>query len=399
MQPSASQPVVNTASAAQPAWRTSERGPVYAVTAATGKTGGAVVLRLREMGLAVRAVVRRRDERSKALESAGAQVVVADMFDPQQMFDALRGARRAYFVPVMHPYMTDSAAVFAVAARDAGVESIVQLSQWTSSPEHPAWFTRQTRTIDRLFAGLRGVSHTVVNPGWFADNYLRVLDFATLLGIMPVLTGTSRSAPVANEDIARVVAAVLVDPDRHAGMRYRPTGPRLISGVEVVEIVSKVLGHRVLRMDLPIWMLGKVARMQGVHPFEISSLRHYVKDHLDGAFALGGGVTDVVQELTGSPAEPFETTVRRYAAMPFARPTAANRIKAVFNFLRTPAHPGFNLDRYDREMEFPVPQNPRYCHDSDAWRRDHALPPRRQEPDRSLGRARAVIPALSAGVR
>jgi NAD(P)H dehydrogenase (quinone) len=49
------------------------------------------------------------------------------------------------------------------------------MSQWTSSPRHPAFMTRQTWVIDQLFLHhTPGVACTVLNPGYFADNYLRV---------------------------------------------------------------------------------------------------------------------------------------------------------------------------------------------------------------------------------
>lgn len=42
-----------------------------------------------------------------------------------------------------------------------------------------------------------------------------------------------------------------------------------------------------------------------------------------GSFELNGGVTDVVRELTGAPAESFEVAVRRHACQAFAKPTLA----------------------------------------------------------------------------
>jgi uncharacterized protein YbjT (DUF2867 family) len=75
-----------------------------------------------------------------------------------------------------------------------------------------------------------------------------------------------------NEDIARVVATLLIDPKPHLGKSYRPTGPRLLSGQEAAAIIGKVTGHRVQPFDLPTWMFLKVARMQGVDPFQIHSL-------------------------------------------------------------------------------------------------------------------------------
>lgn len=341
------------------------------VTGATGKTGGAIVAELRRQGWPVRAVVRRRDERSALLDAMGAETVVADYFDTNQLRHAMEGTRRAYYLPIMDPFMILGANAFARAAREAKLEQIVQMSQWLSSESHPSMLTRQLWLVDRLFADIPGVAHTILNPGMFADNFLRFIDFATLLLIYPHLTKDSRSAPVSNEDIARVAVAVLADPARHAGRSYRPTGPKLLSGKEMAQAIGRAIGKPVLPIGIPLWMFFKTARMQGVDPYEISGFRYYLQDHWRGAFSAGGGVTDVVHELTGSPAEDFETTARRYAAKPFAQPTVANRLKAIWNFSRTPLHSGWNLDRFDRSRGFPMPTAPSLAVDDEGWKASH----------------------------
>lgn len=357
--------------------------PVIAVTGASGKTGAAVVRELRAMQFPVRAIVRKRDARSAQLEAIGAETVIADMYDPTRLADALKGARRAYYVTLFEPYMIHSAAAFAVAARDAKLEHVVQMSQWTSSPNHPSSLTRQTWLVDKLLSTLPGVGHTIVNPGMFADNFLRVLDMAALMGTFPVLSGTSRSAPVANEDIARVVAHVLADPETHASKRYRPTGPKLLSGQEMAAIMSQVLGNKVRPINMPFWMLSKVARLQGIHPFEIVSLRYYMRDHKAGVFEFEGGVNDTVRELTGRPAEDFEITTRRYAALPFAQKTLANRLRALVQFMIVPLYPGYNLDTWEARQGVPPQKDPELCLDSDIWLREHTS----QVPVRTTGRA------------
>jgi uncharacterized protein YbjT (DUF2867 family) len=347
--------------------------PTIFVTGATGKTGAAVVAQLREKGWPVRAIVRSRDARSDRLDRLGAETVVADIYDTEQLVKAMRGTARAYYVPHVSPYMIQSATAFAIATREAKLESIVQMSQWISNPAHPALATRQVWLVDQLFSMIPGVAHTIVNPGMFADNFLRTIDFAALLGIHPVLTGTSKSAPVSNEDIARVVVAVLTDPASHAGKRYRPTGPKLLSGDDIAAILEKVLGNRVRAVPMPAWLFRKVARMQGVHPFELSGYRYYLEDHKRGVFEFEGGTNEVVREVTGQPAEDFETTARRYAALPFANKTFANRLRAFFNFGLVPFHPGYDLDRYDREHEFPMPLQPNLSIDDQRWRTEHSV--------------------------
>lgn len=346
--------------------------PKILVTGATGKTGGAVVAELLKKDVPVRAIVRARDQRSDALDQLGVETVVADMFDSDQLLDAMRGTQRAYLLPVFDRYMIHSAVAFAVAAREARLEQIVQMGQWLSNPNHPALMTRHTWLVDQLIEGFPGAAHTIVNPGMFADNFLRVMDFASLLHVLPILSGAGRAAPVANEDMAKVIAAILTDdPQLHHGATYRPTGPELLSGKQMARIISNVVGHRVLPVDIPFFMFAKVARMQGVDPFQISCYRDYMEEMRRGTFELGGGVNDIVRMLSGVPAESFETTARRYAAMPFARQTVGNRLSAVAKFAVTPFYPGYNVDRWNRRMGLPLPSNPTYSNEEDRWLEAH----------------------------
>jgi uncharacterized protein YbjT (DUF2867 family) len=367
--------------------------PRILVTGATGGVGRPLVAELLDKGFPVRAVVRTKDARSASLEKRGAEVVVADLYDPDQLTLAARGAQRAFYLPPIRPYMIQSAAAFAAAAREARLEHIVQMSQWTSHRAHRANMTRQTWLVDQMFSMIPGVAHTVFNPGMFAHNFLRTIDYAALLGLYPVLSGQGKAAPISNEDMARVAAVLLAEgPDRHAGKHYRPTGPRLLDGREMAAIVAKAVGHGVVPIDMPIWMLSKVARQQGIDPFEISSLRHYMQDMREGTFAFEGGVTDVVEALTGVPAESFETTARRYAALPFARQTLANRLRAFIAFNLTPFYPGYDFDRWDKAMAFPPAPRPTLSIEDERWRREHAaqMAAHREPSSQPTARLRAV---------
>src|ERR1700747_2117172 len=171
------------------------------VTGATGKIGGAVAAQLLEKGVATRALVHRDDWRSARLRALGAEIVVADMFDIQQVQAAIDGVDRLFFKPPYHPHALDSAVAFAVAAQRSGVEAVVALGQWLASPEHPSLMTRHHWLIDKLFELLPDTAHVAVDPGWFADNYLNLLPVAAQLGVLPVPTGGGRNCPPAHEHI------------------------------------------------------------------------------------------------------------------------------------------------------------------------------------------------------
>jgi uncharacterized protein YbjT (DUF2867 family) len=319
------------------------------VIGATGKTGGAVALELARLGWPVRVLVRRDDGRARRLAGLGMEIAVGDLHDPQALRAALTGVQRAYWCAPFDPKALALAESFAQAARDARLEQIVGMSQWLASPEHPSLLTRDTYAADRLFESLAPqIAYTAINPGFFADNYLRLIGFAAQLGVLPSLTGDSRNAPPSNEDIARVAVAALSDPAAHLGQRYRPTGPELLSTADMARIIGGVLGRKVRRFEMPMWLFLKAARLQGANAFELSGFRHYVVDHKQGAFERGAP-NDVVERLTGRKPEDFATIARRYAELPEARRTVGSVVRAWADFMRTPMMPGFDFRRLDRE--------------------------------------------------
>jgi NAD(P)H dehydrogenase (quinone) len=344
--------------------------PKILVTGATGRTGRAVVDELLAKRVPVRAVVHAEDARSAALERKGAETVVADMFDADQLFAAMRGTQRAYYLPFYDPYMIQSATAFAVAAREAKIEAVVSLGQWLASPTHPSLSTRQSWLMDQVFSMMPGVAHVSVNPGYFADNYLRLIGYAAHLGVFPDITGGGKDAPPSNEDIARVVVAALLNPEKHAGKQYRPTGPALLSATDMAEIIGRVLGRKVRRIDLPWWMFLKAAPRQNAGDFLVSGLRYYVEDHKQGAFALSAPTNDVL-EVTGRPAEDFETIAPRYAARPDAQRNFRNWLRTFVDFVRTPLSTGYNPERLDRELRVPKPPAPSLAMANERWKAEH----------------------------
>jgi NAD(P)H dehydrogenase (quinone) len=346
--------------------------PRIIVTGATGKTGSIVASELLKAGYPVRAMVRRENDRSTRLKAQGADIAVADMSDVERISDALRDVQGAYYCPPLDPYMIQGAVAFAVAAKEARLEHIVGLTQWLSSPSHPSLMTRQHWLVDQLFSMTPRVAHTIVNPGFFADSYLVTIGLASHLGIFPWMYGKSRNAPPSNEDIARIAVEALTDPARHAGKSYRPTGPELLSAEDMAKAIGRAVGRSVRVVPTPIWLFMKAARMAGMSIDVMSNVRYYIDDHRRGAFELGAPTTDVL-DITGRSPEHFETIARRYAAQPRNKQTLGNWLRELAQFMIAPLSPGFNLDRYGRELRRPLPSEPQFTPDSDVWRREHGI--------------------------
>jgi len=344
------------------------------VTAAAGKISSAVTTQLLEKGVPTRALVHRNDARSNRLQALGAEVVVADMFDIQQVAAAVDGVDRVFFNPPYHPHVLDSAVAFAVAARRSGVEAVVALGQWLASPEYPSLMTRQAWLTDQLFELLPDTAHVAVDPGYFADNYLKLLPMASQLGVLPLPTGGGRNAPPSNEDIARVAVGALLDPHRHDGRAYRPTGPALLSGAEIADAMGDALGRRVRHIEIPNWMFMKAVRVNakrlGFDVFVQSGLRHYLRESALGTWEVGGPTTHV-RDVAGVEPEDFLTIARRYVGGPETRRTAGNFMRQLWNFTLTGIVPMHRLDKFDRLQQHPQPAQPRLAAQSAIWRHEH----------------------------
>jgi hypothetical protein len=248
------------------------------------------------------------------------------------------------------------------------------MTQWLASPSHPSLMTRQHWLVDRLFSMTPGIGHTIVNPGFFADAYLLLTGVAAHLGVFPWLYGDSRNAPPSNEDIARVAVAALADPARHAGKSYRPTGPELLGAQEMAAAIGRAVGRPVRARHTPMWLFLKTARVVRLPIDVVDGIRYYVDDHIRGAFEVGAPTNDVL-EVTGHPAEDFETIARRYAALPPNRRTLQNMLRQLAQFLITPFSRGYDLERYGRELRRPFPSQPQFATESAIWRREHIVKP------------------------
>ncbi|MGH9643931.1 MAG: NmrA family NAD(P)-binding protein [Terriglobales bacterium] len=323
------------------------------------------------------------------LKVQGAEIAVADMSDVEQVASALKGVQRAYYCPPLDPYMIQGAVAFAVAAKEARLEHIVGVTQWLASPSHPSLMTRQHWLVDRLFSMTPGVAHTIVNPGFFADAYLVTIGLAAHLGVFPWMYGNSRNAPPSNEDIARVAVATLTDPARHDGNSYRPTGPELLGAEDMAHSIGRAVGRSVRVVPTPPWLFMKAARMSGIPIDVLSNVRYYIDDHKLGAFELGAPTSDVL-DVTGSRAEDFETIARRYAAQPRNQRTFGNWVREFAQFMMAPLSPGFNLDRYDRELRRPFPSVPQVAPDSKMWRREHSITDMAEQTAQGNGNARVA---------
>ncbi len=279
------------------------------VTGATGKTGSAVVRQLLDRGYPVRATVRKRDERADELESLGAEVVVADFHDLRSMRDAMEGAGRTYFVyPPQGGRLVEATAIAATAAQDAGVRGFVNMSQISAREYSDSPLARHHWLSEKIL-DWADVGAIHIRPTFFAE-MLPILGAQTIAaqGKLYLPYGNERHAPVAANDIARVVVGLLTDPEPHVGERYVLTGPKNLTVAEMATVLSEELGTTVEYVDLSVDVWGDViSGVDGLNEFAVTHLKAVAVDHQNGIFS---GETDVVERIGGQPPQSLPEFIR-----------------------------------------------------------------------------------------
>ena len=351
--------------------------PKILVTSASGKTGLHTTLLLRKQGFPVRAFVRRLDHRSLVLENAGAEIFVGDQYALTDMRQAMQGVQRAYQCAPTAPNGLHFNVVFTVAAHEARLEHVVTLSQWLASAHHPSLFTREVYLSDALIGLSNEMSVTTVNPGWFADNYLMVLDMAAHLGVftMPLGPGHKKmNAAPSNEDIARVVTQALIDPATHAGQTYRPTGPELMSPKDIAKAMGRALGRNVRYMNIPERMMVKALKALPPSNYSVAAVTQlaiYADEYRRGTFAVNAP-NDHVAQVTGREPETFESIVQRTVSQrPDLSRSMGRTVGAMGGFMKILRTRPFKLREAEIARDFVRVSEPIFSQDDQAWLESH----------------------------
>src|SRR3954449_5374680 len=241
------------------------------VTGAAGHVGGVgrtVVELLLKQGKAVRSMVRNEDQRAQALRDLGAQVVVGDLLDLDSMHRAVAGCEAMYFgMSVSDTYLAATVNAAAV-AKHHGVRAFVNMSQMTlaqmsitettPSPQHKLhWLAEQALN----WSGLPVVH---VRPTVLLEGFFLIFTADSVRESNQILLpfGDGKTSPVAVQDVARVIAALLANPQPHIGKIYHLTGPHSENMHLFAQEYSKALGRTISYADIPVepWREGLLKR-------------------------------------------------------------------------------------------------------------------------------------------
>ena len=222
------------------------------ITGATGSTGKNAIKKLLELKILVRALVHKKDARSEQLSTQGVELVEGDLSDFDSVSAALKGISGAYFLyPIQVPGILEATAFFAQAAIEEGVGFIVNMSQISARRVAKSHAAQGHWIAERLF-DRSGIPVAHLRPTFFAEWLMYVATFIKQQNQLILPFGEARYAPIAAEDLGRVVASILADPLSHAGQAYPLFGPKELTQFEIAGILSDVLGRKIIYVPMEI---------------------------------------------------------------------------------------------------------------------------------------------------
>jgi NAD(P)H dehydrogenase (quinone) len=289
-----------------------------------GATGNHAARQLLARGLPVRAFVRQADDRADELRALGAEIAVGNLHNFEVVRAALDGVQRAYFTYPIADGLLEATATFAAAAKQAGLQSMLNMSQITARPNHPSPAARQHWLAERLL-DWSGIGVTHLRPPFFLENLI-VTASRTIQteGKIYLPYGQGRHAPVAGEDLARVAVGILTDPDAHRAKTYVPTGPVSLSIAEMAAVFTRVLDRPVEYVDIPVERWRQIlSNLEEMSPYLIEHLLRVAEAHQQGEF---DAVTDVVHAIGAAPPKSLEAFIRQNATV-FGVSQDANRAR------------------------------------------------------------------------
>lgn len=294
-------------------------GPLYLITGAGGGTGGVsrqVIEQLRGRKHRVRALVHHDDARADPLRELGAEVVVGDLTAPKDVVGAMAGADRMFFSMGVSPdYLTATAVICDAALEYGHLEVLVNMSQMTVSQmtltSEGESHQHRLHYLAEHVLNWSGVPLVHIRPTAFLDNPLFTWFAAPSLrerNLLALPFGTGRTSPIATSDVARTVAAVLMDPAHRIGDVYELTSPASLDIDGLAAEYALGLGRPIRGTDIPheTWV-REVLKPLG--------LPAHLEQHLSTMALLQRAgrydrATDDVEKVTGQPA----STVGQYIA-------------------------------------------------------------------------------------
>jgi uncharacterized protein YbjT (DUF2867 family) len=248
-----------------------------------GSTGRAVAGLLLRQGIPVRAFVHKLDARSDELRQQGAEIIEGDLLNPASVQAAMKEVKRAYFTYPVADGLLEAVTIFAAAARDAGLELVVNNSQFQGTPGDPAFRdlqgapsfrNLQHRLADRVFDWAQvGAVHLQAPP--YYENVRALVSRSVAeqnAAFLPWGDGKAVIPLAGAEDVSRVAATLLAGFGLPSENVY-PLVSETPTVREIVETLGKAIGREIRYVPITDEQWADAVK-ERINPHALDHLTH-----------------------------------------------------------------------------------------------------------------------------
>src|SRR5262249_15925680 len=187
-----------------------------------------------------------------------------DLLNLDDVRAALRGVAGAYFCYPIRPGIIQATAFFAQAAKEAGVECVVNMSQISAREDAKSHAAQDHWLAERVF-DWSGLTVVHLRPTSFAE-WLLYLPPLIPPGVLHVPFGTGRHAPITADAQARVMGGIGENPSQHGGKAYPLHGPVEFTYQGIANVLNRVLGKEVQYKQVSIETMLQMMTSGGQKP-------------------------------------------------------------------------------------------------------------------------------------
>lgn len=271
-----------------------------------GSTGRLIAMHLLKQGVPVRAFVHQLDARSEDLRGQGAEIFAGDLLDPSSVQAAMKGVKRAYFSYPVQEGLLEAATIFVASASEAGVEFIVNNSQFQDTPEDstfrdlrgaPTFRNLQHRLADRIFDWARIPTAHIQTPPYF-ENVRALVSRGVReqnAAFLPWGDGDAVFPLAGAEDVARVAATLLASPDVPAAKAYALVS-EVLTARQIVDTLGRAIGRPIRYVSITDEQWADAVK-ERINPHALNHLSHLWQYFRNGH--VRRRVTSTVHEVTG----------------------------------------------------------------------------------------------------
>ena len=167
------------------------------------------------------------------------------------------------FGRAMHKVHVEGARDLAVAAREAGVGALVQVSAIGASPDAQSNYGRTKGEGEEAVRAAFPCA-TIIRPSLvFGPEDELTNRFAAMarLPFLPVIAGKRNFAPVYVRDLAQAIALAALDPGRFGGQAFEIGGPQVMSMMELHHAILEITGQDPEIVHTPDFVASLIAKL------------------------------------------------------------------------------------------------------------------------------------------